>query len=930
VSGASHRTDQLRALLRYFALLAKPRDDSSQIKLDVTGSIDGALFLDDSLRWTTGPVSYVADLGGTNRLPHLSRLASLQTLHEGEQVLYGGWPWVAGTVEVNDKQVTVCLPVVEAPVEVAPNRLGLGYRVSVVGPPVPNPLLVGGRDLMEDIEEISNALGGDNRDVGAGAAHRARERLRVAAQQALRDHLGDVEMTTRTGSPTELRSDEGLGLVLGGVVYSRSGANPGTRAHDLLLARDLDLAGTALDALYHADSTAAPRPRLVIDTTPMTESQHQAVHEALNSTVTVVAGPPGTGKTHTAVAAALSAVGHDDSVLIATSSRFAADVVASRFRDVPGLRFFRFGSDDEPGLLQAKHNPDRPPGRMDEQLQVEIQSALQRELDLEAAMAVRQQAAAFGITPGHELDVDAVSALLDKAEGGRFIWGRLLAGRARRKAAKRLGVADTQDVAHLRRLLGFHAAESRIHTALSSGGVSLDGLWDTFEGAVEANRASGREWVAHASSPEKQSQVLAGLDTVLRSGPSTRRRKLAAMKPAELTDSIPLWIGTLAEINEYLPLAPAMFDLVIMDEASHTNQIDAIPAFVRAKRALVLGDPKQLRHVTFVGDETMVDAARTLSLPDELGLKADVRRNSAFDLAATAAPTIWLSEHHRSVPHLIDFSAQRFYDDLIIMTRHPRNESHDKIHTVRVEGTFDRGVNHAEVDAVMDLIAELSAGGHTSIGVVTPFRKQADALERRILDEIDEQEIRTRHLRVGTVHGFQGNQRESMIISTVVSPDGLSSLRFVEDPNLFNVMVTRGQFDTWLVTSVAASDLGTHSLLAAYLRHAETPPSPEYHAPADPGWTAEVLAALRGYDLRVVPEYPVGPHSIDIVVGDGEAALGVETHVHAGGVAAHIARHLALRRAGWELIDAFESRWMTRPEAAAQHIAERALERYRA
>ena len=711
------------------------------------------------------------------------------------------------------------------------------------------------------------------------------------------------------------------------MVYSRSGANPGTRAHDILLARDLDLAGTALDALYHAESRAAPQPRLVIDTTPLTDTQHRAVHSALNDTVTVVAGPPGTGKTHTAVAASLSAVGHGEAVLIATSSRFAADVIASRFREVPGLRFFRFGSDDEPGLLQAKPTSGTPPGRMDEQLQGEIRGALQRELDLESAMAARQQATAFGITPRHDIEIDTVSDLLDKAAGGRFFWGRFLAERARKKAVQQLGCADTDDLTHLRRLLGFHAAEARIHYALTSGGVSLDALWDSFETAVEANRASGKEWVAAASSPEKQSQVLAGLDTALRAGPATRRRKLAAMKPHEITDSIPLWIGTLAEINEYLPLAPAMFDLVIMDEASHTNQIDALPAFVRAKRAMILGDPKQLRHVSFVGDETMTDAANATRLPDELALKADVRRNSAFDLAATAVPTVWLSEHHRSVPHLIAFSAERFYDDLIIATRHPRNEAHDKIHTHTVGGTFDRGKNEAEADAVMALIDELSGQGHTSIGVVTPFRKQADALEARILNEMSESEIRRLHLRVGTVHGFQGNQRETMIISTVVSPDGLASLRFVEDPNLFNVMVTRAQFDTYLVTSVGPDDLDRDSLLAAYLRHAEEAPRPEYHERADAGWTAEVVAALRGYDLRAVPEYPVGPNTVDIVVGEGEAAIGVETHVHADGVAAHISRHLALRRAGWDLIDAFESRWMTRPEAAAQHIVEKALRR---
>ncbi len=915
------RNGRLRALLRYFATLARPAREQRAGLLDGSKTMSEMVYMGDDLEWIDQPVSYIADFGA-DRLPALSKLSSIQSLHEGEQVLYAGWPWLSGTVPVDGEETRVCLPVLEAAVDVSPNRLGLGYRVRLVGPPEPTPLLA---DTSEELWDIFEAVAAPvSKRRGDGSAE---ERLAAALWDRLRDELEVLahipEVAVADNLPTRLRSHPGLHLVLGAALYVKSGVRPGSRSHELLAARDVRLAGTALDVVYNgAPGTGPVRERRVVETTSLTRPQHVATASALNRDLTVVAGPPGTGKTHAAVAAALAAVGHGDSVLIATTSRFAADVIAQRFRTVPGLRFFRFGSEERPALLEAKESDTPQPGGVQGgELYGAVAQDLRSEADLERALRTRRRAMAFGAVPRSDVDLSKVGKWVARADGHGW-W----ATRVRRKAQKALAMPPDTSLEQLRQALEFQHAERLIETVIRTGGVSLDAVWADLEQAVDERHHRGRRWVASTSAPAAQSQVLATLDTALRAGPTARRRKLAAMKSAQITASLPLWIGTLTEISEYLPLAPAMFDLLIMDEASHTNQLDAIPALVRAQRAMILGDPRQLRHVSFVGDEHMTAAAGTAALGDDLALKADIRRNSAFDVASMAGPAVWLNEHHRSAPHIINFSAQRFYDGLIIMTRHPHNETLDLIHTEHVpDGAFDRGLNTAEANRVEDLIRRLDSGGPGSIGVVTPFRNQADLLEERMLNRFDDADIRRLRLRVGTVHGFQGNQRDTMIISTVVSPDNLSALRFVEDPNLFNVMVTRARLSVWLVTSVTADDLPRNGLLAEYLRHADEKPVELFTTSPDEGWTTEVFTALRGYDMRVVPEYPVGPYTIDLVIGEGPAAIGVETRVHDGGIGAHIERHLALRRAGWTLIDAFESRWMTRPEAAAQHIAEMAV-----
>lgn len=115
--------------------------------------------------------------------------------------------------------------------------------------------------------------------------------------------------------------------------------------------------------------------------------------------------------------------------------------------------------------------------------------------------------------------------------------------------------------------------------------------------------------------------------------------------------------------------------------------------------------------------------------------RLDVRRNSAFDVAAGVAPALTLDEHFRSDPHLMQFVSRRLYDGTVrLATRSPMTEARDCVSVVRLDGVRDRdGVVVAEVDRTLRLLQEMRAQGTTSVGVVTPFRAQADALERAIL-----------------------------------------------------------------------------------------------------------------------------------------------------------------------------------------------------
>ncbi|SDZ17738.1 AAA domain-containing protein [Micromonospora pattaloongensis] len=327
-----------------------------------------------------------------------------------------------------------------------------------------------------------------------------------------------------------------------------------------------------------------------------------------------------------------------------------------------------------------------------------------------------------------------------------------------------------------------------------------------------------------------------------------------------------------------------------------------------------------MRFVSFVAD---VDVAVTLARHELEGYgdRLDVRRVSAFDIAAGATSVTYLEEHYRSVPHLIEFSARRFYRDRIaLMTRHPRTERADAIDVVRLDtSAVQGGVNRAEVDAVVGIVRELAERDAADIGVITPFRDQADALESALLAAFPVEEIERLRLRTGTVHAFQGSEADTVVVSLgLADDDSPARQRFVSDRHLFNVMVTRARERLVVVTSLRDSS----GIVGDYLGYASVLPAGVEHPPGEgPDWPARLGARLASHGLTVRVDYPVGRWSVDLCVGDGDSAVGLICGVHPEGVAAHLERHRALRRMGWTLRDAFASRWAQDPVRASLELA---------
>lgn len=899
-----------------------------------------------------GSVAWLPDISGLEKTAGLearagateqiNRLAAIDALHAEEDLLYEGRIWLLGRHESE----TYRLPLVRRPV----SRRGALTSASSLAP-VSGWTLTGAiqRQVIDslDLPDLAEAL----RLFPPDAETYSRDRYPrlYATVDALVSARGLPPLEIHTTFPDD---DAPLRIVMRtGYFIDRSPFQLDRRSV-LRLWKAKDLSATALGSLY-AEPDGAPAPNAdptpvrIMSPLPLNQEQRRAVEASNADPLTVVSGPPGTGKSHLVAAAAINAVAQGSSVLVATQSVHARDVISEMLARHPSVESFAFGEPGSARRLGDRLSAGVPPEerhRKRSTLEARLAEIDRDRNEVLAGLHDRlDRAGRFDqlLTQRNDiplwlaqLDVSTIdlssvrSAVINLTTTGAF--APLRRWRARRRLLTELGPSAPRDAQRLAAAIKYIDTEQTLDRTAGRP-LGLPDAWDQLESldTARANRIGDLLEAERRDRATRRSRGSLGeLAAALRQGSTTRRQSLAALGD-QFLDVAPLWLGTLGEIEAILPTQPGLFDLVILDEASQISQLSAVPALARAKRAMVVGDSRQLRHVSFISNEAMKSAATTARLSQQLTARLNDRTNSLFDAAASVAATVELDEHFRSAPHIIGFSDRTFYGNrLRLMTQHPADESRDAIEVVAVSGARNEAnVIEAEVAAVLAQMQRWIDAGITSIGATSPFRAQADAIEAAVLSRFALETIERHRLRVGTVHSFQGSERSHVVISLGLGPSDGPALRFVEDPALFNVMVTRARTKVVVVTALNPEQtMRTGSgLVAQYFRHEQEAPlarQPRVHAS---GWTDRLASELAKLsDERVITDYEVAGDAIDIVLGEGPTAIGIETELHPDGIDAHIERHLALRRAGWNIVPLFRCEAFGHvEEAIAELVASR-------
>ena len=245
-----------------------------------------------------------------------------------------------------------------------------------------------------------------------------------------------------------------------------------------------------------------------------------------------------------------------------------------------------------------------------------------------------------------------------------------------------------------------------------------------------------------------------------------------------------------------------VFDYLIMDEASQVDIKTGALALSCAMNAVIVGDDKQLPNVVSHEEEQALQAIQSTYNVDE---KYQATQNSFLQSCVKVfadAPVILLREHYRCHPKIIDFCNQRFYNGELIAMTSDNNE--DKVLKVikTVPGNHARGhFNQREIDVIIqEVMPEYSES--ESVGIITPYRDQAIAINRALGKDI-----------ASTVHKFQGRECDAIIMSMVDN----APTDFSDDPNLMNVAISRAK--TKLCIVVNGNEMPANSNLAQLISY---------------------------------------------------------------------------------------------------------------
>jgi hypothetical protein len=642
----------------------------------------------------------------------------------------------------------------------------------------------------------------------------------------------------------------------------------------------------------------------------LSRSQEQIVASARVHPLTLCHGPPGTGKSFTIAAVALDHVARGETVLVASRMDHAVNVVQEKIDAMIGGGEVTVRAGRKDYLSELKHF---------------IEACLSGQATVDAPNARRMNDLKGQMKETRNALREAEDALKTEWENA-LSRGKLLASPPRHWW-------DSLRRAWVKRRV-------RNRPLLMEWSEEIEDLYRRRElelaSFLRLNRKRQLDFALQNDAVRKDFQLM--LKALRKYRGSEQEEIFHKMDVRSVLKALPVWLVNLKDVHRVLPLQNALFDVAIIDEASQCDLASVLPVIQRAKRLVVAGDTRQLRHISFL------PRMRQESLARELGVNAgeretfDYRNVSLMDHVSSSVSSQsqigFLNEHFRSSPRIIAFSNRRFYQNsLIIMRERPWEPADHALSGHRCQGKRDpSGVNQGEIDALLadleELVeqsAALPAARRPTIGVLSPFRDQVEAIlaalgerlpkktMRRLLDEHD--------LRVGTAYAFQGEERDTMFLSFCIDADtNPATLRFLERADVFNVSITRARSRQIVYHSLDAEDLPPSSLLREYLANldATSRTSPEASASAEPDrFAREVAGALREVGVEVILSRRVAGIGIDLLVIDGPRVLGIDLIGYPGETfeAVDLHRIKILRRAGFRLLPLGYAEWSVRKEA---------------
>lgn len=221
------------------------------------------------------------------------------------------------------------------------------------------------------------------------------------------------------------------------------------------------------------------------------------------------------------------------------------------------------------------------------------------------------------------------------------------------------------------------------------------------------------------------------------------------------------------------------YDYVIIDESSQVDLATGALALSCAKRAVIVGDIKQLPNVVDANMQEKTDLVfNSYKLQKSYRYSNHSLLSSVLELFPNVSKTL-LREHYRCHPKIIEFCNKKFYDNQLIIHTEYTDKRQPLVVYKTSQGNHARELmNQRQIDIIKQEIIPKEKLENVDLGIVTPYRNQTNALQRT---------FQGTSIKADTVDKFQGRENEVIILSTV--DNEISD--FTDNPNRLNVAVSR-------------------------------------------------------------------------------------------------------------------------------------------
>jgi hypothetical protein len=430
-------------------------------------------------------------------------------------------------------------------------------------------------------------------------------------------------------------------------------------------------------------------------------------------------------------------------------------------------------------------------------------------------------------------------------------------------------------------------------------------------------------------------------------------RELLTRAPRAIQAAKPVFMMSPLSVAQFLApphgLRPGVaFDLLVVDEASQIEPVDALGAVARCRQVVVVGDDRQMPPTRFFQRMTGEEEEGAAEYED--GPVAAREVESILGLAnARGVPNVMLRWHYRSRHEsLIATSNAEFYDSRLFVLPSPRARSARLgLSLVRVDGQWEAGagVNRIEAEAVAQAVlrhARETPGDSLGVAAFSIRQRDAilDAVEALRRAEPDAEAFFAAHPHepffVKNLENVQGDERDAILISVGYArgADGKVAMRFGPlssdgGERRLNVLITRAKKRCVVFSGITADDIDLDraagrgvAALKAFLRFAAAGEDHRAAGEAATSPLATVIAReVEAAGKAAVARIGTSGLFLDVAAKEGaDFVLGIEAD---GGDWAAVraardrerGRPAALAMMGWRLHRAWSLAWLQRPEA---------------